>query len=133
MNKSTLQFINIGLLLAFSICYLEWGGGNSSFVFQAEYELFSSKDKLLSSLTHPIILAGLIGQILLLYSIFSKKPKRWLNTIGILILSPVVLLAFLAGALSQNWKMIAAALPFIILAAIYFLKSRKQAPQNKAS
>lgn len=132
MKTSTLRLVNIGLLFTFSICYLEWGGGNSSFIFEAEYELFRKTDKLLSSLTHPLILGGLIGQILLLYSIFSKKPKRILNTIGILILSPVVLLAFLAGALSLNFKMIAAALPFIVLSVIYFLKYRKQAPQSKA-
>ena len=128
MNQSSLRFVNFGLLLAFSICYLEWGGGNSSFIFQAEYELFSNRDKLLSSLTHPIILAGLIGQILLLYSAFKKEPNRLLNSIGIVILSPVVLLAFLAGVLSLNFKMIAAALPFIILSTIYFLKYRKKSP-----
>jgi len=128
MNKSTLRLINIGLLVAYSLCYLEWGGGNSSFIFQAEYDLLSDKDKLLSSLTHPLILAGLIGQILLLYSIFSKKPNTRLNTIGVLVLSPVVLLALLAGVLSFNWKMIAAALPFVILSVIYFIKSRKTAP-----
>lgn len=127
-----LRLINIGLLLAFSICYLEWGGGNSSFIFQAEYELFSNRDKLLSSLTHPLILAGLIGQILLLYSAFKKEPNRMLNSIGILILSPVVLLALLAGALSLNFKMIAAALPFIILSVIYFWKYRKQPPKIEA-
>lgn len=127
-----LRLINIGLLLAFSICYLEWGGGNSSFIFQAEYELFSNRDKLLSSLTHPLILAGLIGQILLLYSAFKKEPHRTLNSIGILILSPVVLLALLAGMLSLNFKMIAAALPFIILSVIYFWKYRKQPPKIEA-
>ena len=120
MKIPTIRLINLGLLLAFSICYMEWGGGNSAFVFQAEYELFRTADKLLSSLTHPLILAGLIGQVLLLYSVFSKKPNRWLNTIGVLILSPVVLLVLLAGALSLNWKVIAAALPFVILSVIYF-------------
>jgi len=132
MKIPTLRIINLGILLAFSICYLEWGGGNSSFIFQAEYELFSNRDKLLSSLTHPIILAGLIGQILLLYSIFSKKPNRWLNTTGILVLSPVVLLALLAGVLSFNWKMIAAALPFVILSVIYFVKFRRTGPIRTA-
>jgi len=125
MNKSTLQLINLGILLAFSICYLEWGGGNSSFIFQAEYELFRKTDDLLGSLTHPLILAGLIGQILLLYSIFKKTPNRLLNSIGVLILSPVVLLALLGGVLSLNWKVIAFALPFVILSVIYFVKSRK--------
>lgn len=126
MNKSTLRLINIGLLIAYSLCYLEWGGGNSSFIFQAEYDLLSDRDKLLSSLTHPLILAGLTGQILLLYSIFKKTPNRLLNTIGILILSPVILLALLAGVLSFNMKIVASTLPFVILSVIYFVKSRKK-------
>ncbi len=130
MKTSTRRLINIGILVTFSICYLEWGGGNSSFIFQVEYELFRKTDDLLSSLTHPLILAGLAGQILLLYSIFSKKPKRIFNSIGILILSPVVLLAFLAGMLSMNLKTIVSALPFIVLSVIYFLKYRKQLPEE---
>lgn len=47
------------------------------------------------------------------------------NTLGILILSPVVLLTLLAGALSVNLKMIASTLPFLILAIVYFLRFRK--------
>ncbi len=132
MKIPILRLVNLGILLAFSICYLEWGGGNSSFIFQAEYELFKKTDDLLGSLTHPLILAGLIGQILLLYSIFSKKPNRRLNTIGVLVLSPVVLLALLAGVLSLNWKMITAALPFVILTVIYFVKFRRTGPIRTA-
>lgn len=120
-----LRLINIGLLLAFSLCYMEWGQGNSSFVFQTQYMLFSEWDKLWSSLTHPLILTGLIGQLLLLYCAFKSAPNRTVNTIGILILSPVVLLTLLAGALSVNLKMIASTLPFLALAVVYFLRFRK--------
>lgn len=120
-----LRFINIGLLLAFSLCYMEWGQGNSSFVFQTQYMLLSERDKLWSSLTHPLIITGLIGQLLLLYCAFKSTPNRTINTIGILILSPVVLLTLLAGALSGNIKMIASTLPFLVLAVVYFLRFRK--------
>jgi hypothetical protein len=37
------------------------------------------------------------------------------------------------GALSFNLKMIASALPFIALSAIYFLKYRKQPPKRDGS
>ena len=78
-------------------------------------------------MTHPLILTGLIGQLLLLYCAFKKTPNRLANSIGIIILSPVVLLAFLAGALSANVKILASTLPFIALALVYFLKYRKKA------
>ncbi|MBP6825930.1 MAG: hypothetical protein KA165_05125 [Saprospiraceae bacterium] len=121
-----LRIINIGLLIAFSLCYLEWGQGQSSFIFQVIYELFSKKSDLAGSLTHPLILAGLIGHLLLLYCIFKKTPDKRINTIGVLILSPVVLLVLLAGALSMNLKIVASSLPFTILSVLYFLKYRKQ-------
>ena len=121
-----LRIINIGLVLAFSLCYMEWGQGNSSFIFQTEYTLFTESEKLLSSITHPLILAGLIGQILLLISAIRKTPNRIVNMAGILILSPVVLLVLLAGSLSLNVKMIISALPFVVLGVIYFLKYRRK-------
>jgi hypothetical protein len=120
-----LRFINIGLLLAFSLCYMEWGQGNSSFIFQTQYTLFSNTDNLMSSLTHPLIIAGLIGQLLLLYCAIKSNPNRIVNTSGILILSPVVLLTLLAGALAGNLKMIVSTLPYLVLAVIYFLRFRK--------
>ena len=121
-----LRIINIGLVLAFSLCYMEWGQGNSSFIFQTEYTLFTESEKLLSSITHPLILAGLIGQTLLLISATRNTPNRIANMAGILILSPVVLLVLLAGGLSLNVKMIISALPFVVLAVIYFLKYRRK-------
>lgn len=126
-----LRFINIGLLLAFSLCYMEWGQGNSSFVFQTQYALFSKMDDLWASITHPLILSGLIGQLLLLYCAFKSTPNRTVNAIGILILSPVVLLTLLAGALSVNLKMIASTIPFLILAVVYFLRFRKRSVVEK--
>ena len=121
-----LRFINIGLLLTFFLCYMEWGQGNSSFIFQIPYALFSKMDDLWASLTHPLIISGLIGQLLLLYCAFKSTPNRTVNTIGILILSPVVLLTLLAGALSVNLKMIVSTLPFLTLAVVYFLRFRKR-------
>lgn len=119
------RLINIGLVLAFCICYMEWGGGNSSFVFQSEVQIFTQSESWRDNFAHPIILAGLIGQLILLFAAFKKPPSRKLTWAGILILSPVVLLIFLAGALSLNWKMVLSAFPFLTLAVMFWRNNRK--------
>ncbi|HNL40093.1 MAG TPA: hypothetical protein PKH43_13180 [Saprospiraceae bacterium] len=105
---------------------MEWGGGNSSFVFQSEYQIFTQSASWRDNFAHPIILAGLLGQLLLLYAAFKKTPSVKLTWAGILILSPVVLLIFLAGALSMNWKMVLSVLPFLALAVMFWRNNRKQ-------
>lgn len=95
------------------------------FVFQGEYEIFFKKEGFWQTITHPIILAGLIGQLLLLWCAIRKAPNKKLNWLGIIILSPVVLLILLAGALSLNLKMVASALPFVVLTVVFWRYSRK--------
>lgn len=120
----TNRLINIGLVLAFFICYMEWGGGNSSFVFQSELQIFTQSESWRDNFAHPIILAGLIGQLILLFAAFKNPPSRKLTWAGILILSPVVLLIFLAGALSLNWKMVVSTLPFLALVVVFWRNGR---------
>ena len=116
---------NIGLIIAFSIGYMQWGGGNSGFVFDAEYEILFKQKSLMDTLTHPIILAGLIGQLALLYSAFAKKPNKIVQIGGIILLGVVIFFIFLAGLLSFNFKMLASTLPFIVLCILYFREPKK--------
>ena len=124
MHNFMLRFINIGLLLTFSLGYMEWGQGYSSYIFEITAKLFSNWHDLLQSLVNPLILAGLAGHIILIWCAFQEKPNRKLNIAGILILTPVIALVLLAGALSGNWKMILSALPFTALVVAYFVYSR---------
>lgn len=119
------RLINIGLLLAFGICYMEWGLDKSTFVFQAEYEILTKKEGFWQNMTHPIILAGLIGQLLLVWCAFQKTPNKKLNWLGIIILSPVVLLLLIAGLLSLRVGMILSTLPFVVLTVLFWRNNRK--------
>lgn len=120
------RFINIALIFAFMLCYTEWGKGYSAFIFQLEYELFFKTANLKDGLSHPLILAGLAGQLSLLYTSFTNGRPVWLNMAGILFLSMIVLLFLLVGILSANVKIILSTLPFISLAVVYFYRRRKQ-------
>ncbi len=121
MNK----LINAGLILSFSICYMEWGGNNASTIWQAEYEIFSKSKDLFSVLTHPVILSGLSGQLLLLYCVIAAPPVKKINIAGILLLGLVVLLILLAGILSMNAYMTGSTLPFLFLATLFFIRLKK--------
>lgn len=116
---------NIGLIIAFSIGYMQWGGGNSAFIFETEYEILFKQKSLTDTLTHPIILAGLIGQLALLYSAFAKKPIKIVQLVGIISLSLVMFFIFLAGLLSLNFRILASVLPFIVLCILYFTRYQK--------
>ena len=117
------RLINLALLITSLICYLEWGGGNSGFLFQMEYELFKQTD-LTHSLTHVMVLAPLVGQLLLLVTLFQKTPGRRLTAIGVGLLSVLILMIFLVGILGLNYKILLSTLPFIIT-SILFIKKRK--------
>ena len=118
------RLLNLGLLIAFQFCYLEWPN-HSMFVFEAEYDIFSKTESLFNNLMHPIILLGLIIQLLLLLGFVYQKLNKRANNIAVLLLSILVLFFFLIGILGWNYKIMASTTPFLILAGIYFTKLRK--------
>lgn len=120
------QLLNIALLVAFLICYLEWPPHHSMFIFQAEYEIFSKTKSLIDNLTHPIILTGLIAQLLLLIAALKNNFNKKLNTLGVLLLGIVVLFFFFVGIFSVNLKISISTLPFLAFATLYFVKFRKK-------
>lgn len=118
------RLLNLGLLIAFQFCFLEWPN-HSMFVFEAEYDIFSKTESLFNNLMHPIILLGLITQLLLLLGFVLKYFNKKINNIAVLLLSILVLFIFLIGILDWNYKIITSTTPFLILAGIYFTKLRK--------
>ena len=118
------RLLNLGLLIAFQFCYLEWPN-HSMFVFEAEYDIFSKTESLFNNLMHPIILLGLITQLLLLLGFVLKYFNKKINNIAVLLLSILVLFIFLIGILDWNYKIIISTTPFLFLAGIYFIKLRK--------
>ena len=115
------RLLNLGLLIAFQFCYLEWPN-HSMFVFEAEYDIFSKTESLFNNLMHPIILLGLITQLLLFLGFVLKYFNKKINNIAVLLLSILVLFIFLIGILDWNYKIITSTTHFLILAVIYFTK-----------
>lgn len=120
------QFINLGLLITFLFCYLEWPPNNSAFIFQGEYEIFTNTKNLVSNFTHPLILLGLIAQLILIYAFINPKVSTKLNHLGVIILTPIVLLFFVVGLLSFNFKIMGSTLPFLALVVYYIVLTRRK-------
>lgn len=95
------------------------------FIFEAEYEIFTNTKNWVSNFTHPIILAGFVAQLLLLYGALFQKAHRKLITLGILLLGLVVLLFLIVGILGLNAKIILAALPYLCLSGYYFYARKR--------
>ncbi len=120
------KIINGLLILTSLVGYLEWGAGNSAFLFQAEYEVLRKLFTDPLSAVHPFTLIPLLGQVMLLATMFQKKPSRWLTIIGIVCLSLLLLLMFLIGIISFNFKILLSTVPFIITAILSIKEALKK-------
>jgi len=123
--------LNIGLLLSSLIGYLEWGTDQRSFLFQVECTVFfrSSAD----SFTHPFVLLPLIGQVLLLITLFQKNPSRYLSLAGLACLSLIMLFLFVIGIMSGNLLIAGSTVPFIICGIFAWRANRKPKPLGSAA
>jgi len=75
------KILNALLLVTSLFGYLEWGGNNHLFLFQAEGEIFSKLISDPTSVIHPFILLPIIGQALLLITLFQKTPHKLISYI----------------------------------------------------
>ena len=112
------KLLNVCLILTSFIGYLEWGGNNSMFLLQGEIEIFSKFVKDSNSIVHPFILLPLIGQLLLLYTLFQKRTNKMVTYIGIGGIGILLLFMFLIGLISLNYKILISTIPFLITAVL---------------
>lgn len=128
MVKSKL--LNILLIFTSLFGYLEWGGDNHSFLFQAEGEVLSKIFTDPASVLHPLTVLPMIGQMLLLITLFQKNPGKILTYAGLAGLGILLSFILLVGALSLNFKIMLSAVPFLVLAVITILHYRKMNPNH---
>lgn len=112
------KIFNLLLILFSMIGYLEWGKANHEFLFQSEAEILNKLFADPKSVLHPLILLPLAGQLLLLITLFQKQPSKVLTLVGLSSLSLLLLLIFIIGLMSFNWKMLLSAVPFILVAIL---------------
>lgn len=115
------KILNLLLILTSFIGYLEWGGHNQILLFQAEGEIISKLFSDPASVIHPFTLLPMIGQIILLVTLFQDKPNKMMTYIGISCLGLLLGFMLVIGLMSFNYKIILSTLPFLIVAVITIL------------
>jgi hypothetical protein len=123
------KFINFLLIITSLIGYLEWGGNNHSFLFQTEGEILSKIFSNPASVIHPFTLLPMIGQVLLIITLFQKKPGKILTYISIYCLGILLGFLFLIGILRFNYITILSTMPFIII-AIFAVRQYRKTNEN---
>jgi len=119
------KILNFLLIVTSLIGYLEWGGDNHAFLFQAESEMIAKLFSAPTSVLHPFSILPMIGQIILLVTLFQKKPSIILTYIGIGGLGILLGFMFVIGLISLNYKIVFSTIPFIIVSVFTIRHYRK--------
>jgi uncharacterized protein YacL len=112
------KILNLLLVITSLFGYLEWSGNNHSFLFEAEAELFTKLFSDPKSVLHPFILLPLLGQILLLITLFQKVPDKRMIYFSIGCLGLLLGFMFIIGLYSQNFRIVFSTIPFLVTALL---------------
>jgi hypothetical protein len=112
------KILNFLLIITSLFGYLEWGENNHSFLFQAEVEIFSKIFTDPFSVIHPFTILPLIGQTILIITLFQKSPNKTFSYIGIGSLGILLAFMFVIGLITLNFKIIFSTIPFIIISIL---------------
>ena len=126
------KLLNLGLILSSFIGYLEWGTDQSNMLILMEWELIKLFVTDPLSALHPFTIIPMLGQILLLITLFQKTPDRLLSYLGLGFLSLLLLMVLLVGFLAMNFMIIASALPFVVTGVLSLLHLRNTNPKKSA-
>ena len=110
-------------VITFFFCYLEWGAGQSAFLYEAALQVFSQRESAGDNFSHPLILLPFVGLLILLYQAFQPIPSRRWVYIGLALPAILVLFILLVGILSGNVKVMVSTLPFLA-SAVWVVKGR---------
>jgi hypothetical protein len=106
------------LLVSSLFGYLEWGGGNAAFLFQAEGALISKIFINPAETIHPFTVLPLFGQLALVFTLFQKSPSRSITLVGVIGIGVLLVFMLIIGLLSLNFKIALSTIPFLILAFV---------------
>lgn len=120
------KILNALLVVTSLLGYLEWSGNSHSFLFEAEGEILSKLFVDPVSVFHPFTVLPMIGQLILLVTLFQKQPSKLLTYAGIAGLGFLLAFILVVGLLSVNLRIILSTIPFMIvsIAAIRHMRSQ---------
>ena len=119
------KILNFALILTSFVGYLEWGLFESMFLIQGEIDIFKKLFTNPASIIHPFILLPLLGQILLVITLFQKEPNKILTYLGMGGIGLLLGLIFIIGLMILNVKIFCSSLPFLITSFFVIRHHRK--------
>lgn len=105
---------NALLILTSFLGYLEWGPDQKRFLGDMEWEILTKLFRDPLSVLHPLTILPMLGQLLLVYTLFLKKQSVYLTSIGMIAISVLMLLILFIGCLGLHRKIILSTFPFFI-------------------
>ncbi|HEY0741040.1 MAG TPA: hypothetical protein VGD40_06230 [Chryseosolibacter sp.] len=124
------KILNALVILTSFFGYLEWGGDNSTFLFQAEILLLSKLVTDASSILHPFTILPFLGQLVLLYTIFQKRSGRLLTFIGVVGIGILLGFMFIIGVISKHYNTALSTVPFLVTAVLTIRYHRRHSPES---
>lgn len=118
------------IILSSFFGYLEWGKDSKMFLIEGEIDIISKLFSNPGSVLHPFIILPLLGQALLIITLFQTKSGKTLSLLGISFIALLILLITFISVISLNYKMFLSTLPFIILSVMrisLYKKDKKKA------
>lgn len=109
-----IKILTLFVIISSLFGYLEWGGGNASFLFENERIILSKLFSDPFSIGHPFILLPLLGQILLIITLFQKNPSGRYIVVGVSLIGVLLGFMFVIGILSQHLKILVSTIPFFV-------------------
>jgi hypothetical protein len=119
------KLLNLLLILSSLFGFLEWGSDRHMFLYQAEGEVLTKLFTDPMSVIHPLTLFPLVGQLILLITLFQQRVSSLLTYLSIAGLGILLTLMLFVGIISLNYKIILSTLPFIGIAWYTVLYHRK--------
>ena len=115
--KVVKKFLSGAPLLSFQFGFLEWGGKRESmFIFHGKAEIISKSMLAPIEVKHPFTLIPFVGELILLYTLLQKEPRKWITDVGMGWLGMLTLL--LIGMMSLQLRIIAFTLPCFIVCTV---------------
>lgn len=97
------------------------------FLFQGEWDVLTRLVTDPASVAHPFVLLPLVGELLLILTLFQKTPGKWITIIGVGFIGVLLILMFIIGIISFNPWIFGSTLPFVITGAWSIIRAiRKQ-------
>jgi hypothetical protein len=111
------KLLNALLILTPLMGYMEWADQHM-FIYELEYDLLFNFREKQDAFLHPLILLPLIGQLVLIITLFQREPNKKLTFTGIALLSTIMVFLFFIGFIAKSPAIALYAAPFIVTAII---------------